>query len=317
RQLLDYAGHTQVVSERMDANALIKGIDALIEAGVTRKTDLSFDLSDATLTVNGDADQLKQVILNLITNASDASATSISLRTDQRRLECSDLRRARVGQDLEPGEYACIRISDDGQGIAESDLVRVFDPFFTTRFTGRGLGLSAVAGIVRAHSGAVFIDSNPGEGTEVLVALPISEEGMVASAVAPVALKPGRPHVLLVDDDATTRRSVRRLLELDDVLITEASNGDEALEKAHASTEGFDVVLLDLTMPKRGGVETFPDLAKTLPEARIVIMSGYDSNADGVGQILDHPSFGGFLAKPYTLAMLREAVTGEILQEEA
>lgn len=117
-----------------------------------------------------------------------------------------------------------------------------------------------------------------------------------------------RPHVLLVDDDATARRSVRRLLELDDVEITEAADGDEALERALEQRDCINVVLLDITMPRRNGLEAFPELALTLPQARIVLMSGYELENVHFALIKAHPSFGGFLTKPYTRGMLREAV---------
>ncbi len=316
RQLLDYSGQTQVASKDLDANILLRELDPLVEAAVTGNAELEVQLASEALTVTGDAERLKQVVINLVSNASEAKGTSISLRTRRQHFSRLELSRAHLGQDLPAGDYCVIRVEDDGQGIPDTAQARVFDPFFSTRFTGRGLGLSAVVGIVRAHRGAIFLESKEGSGTRVTVALPLRPR-VRAEREAPRAQpsdtsSPSRPTVLLVDDDPTTRRSVRRLLELDSLTITEASNGDEALERA--AEHPYDVILLDLTMPRRGGVETFPDLAATLPKARIVLMSGYDSSADGVDSIVDHPSFGGFLAKPYTLEMLREAVSGQVLE---
>lgn len=315
RQLLDYSGQRPVASTDLDANALLRDLAPLIEAAVQGNAELKVELAAQPLTVMGDPERLEQVVINLVSNAAEAQSNAIRLRTETRHFGREELSRAHLGQDLSAGDYCVLVVEDDGQGIPTLDRTRVFDPFFTTRFTGRGLGLSAVVGIIRAHRGAIFLDSAEGSGTRVSVALPlrpvIETRPAVPRTPAPRATVDVRPQILLVDDDPTTRRSVRRLLELDSLEITEASNGDEAL--ARAAEQPFDVVLLDLTMPRRGGVETFPDLAATLPDARIVLMSGYDSSAEGVDSILDHPSFGGFLAKPYTLAMLREAVGGQVL----
>lgn len=311
RQLLAYAGQGHVASNWVDPNAIIRGLDALIDSAA-KHARLVLEIDERPIQVQSDGDQLGQVLLNLISNAADANARVITVRTEVRELGPQTLRKAAVGQNLVPGTFHLLTVRDDGEGIAEEDLTRIFDPFFSTRFTGRGLGLSAVAGIVGAHGGAVFVESTIGLGAEFTVAFPTAPPEPLIAAVPAVTDAPiNRPHVLLVDDDLTARRSVRRLLELDNVLITEASDGEEALEVAGSRGDVFDLVLLDLTMPRRGGVETFPDLAETLPRARIVIMSGYDAQADAVGALTDHPRFGGFLAKPYTLSSLRQVVSGE------
>ncbi|MEO0812724.1 MAG: ATP-binding protein, partial [Myxococcota bacterium] len=308
RQLLDYAGQTRVNTHTLDANAVLRELDPLIEAAVTGNTELHVELEPGELRVTGDAERLKQVAINLVSNASEAHASEIRLTTERKRLEAACLARAHLGAHLPAGEYCCIRVHDNGEGIPQRDRSRVFDPFFTTRFTGRGLGLSAVAGVVRAHHGAIFLESTLGVGTSISIALPLADAVRAHQERKDSAPLASGFRILLVDDDDATRRSVRRLLELDRLAVTEAADGYQAVERAKEQV--YDVVLLDLTMPRRGGLETFPELATLLPNARIVLMSGYDASAEGVGDIQSHPSFGGFLPKPYTLEMLREAVSG-------
>lgn len=309
RQLLGYAGQGKLVPEAIVVDELIKDLDVLLDAGISKKTKITYEFDKERVRVHSDLGQMRQVIVNLVTNASDAGAKRVTVATRCCHLGRNRLEKAAIGSELKPGRYACITVTDDGEGIDANDLRRVFDPFFTTRFIGRGLGLSAVAGIVRSHNGAVFLRSTRGEGTEITIALEALPRERVPSLDAPTIDPPNeRPHVLLVDDDVRARRSVRRLLELEDISITEAEDGEEAVAVAREQGARFDVVLLDLTMPRRGGIDAFPELAENMPQARIVLMSGYDASADGVSRIVEHPNFGGFLTKPYTLAMLREAV---------
>jgi PAS domain S-box-containing protein len=175
RQLLAYSGRAHVEREPVDLNALIGEMSGLLGVSHGRNVRMELDLDPGTPPVDGDRVQLQQVVMNLITNASEAVPSAggrVALATRPCRLQAEDLERLLPGQEMDPGPHALVTVSDNGTGIASDVLPRIFDPFFTTKASGRGLGLSAIRGIVRSHRGGIAIQSAPGQGTTFRVYLP-------------------------------------------------------------------------------------------------------------------------------------------------
>ncbi len=311
RQMLAYSGKGRFVIEPIDLNDVINEMSHLLEASLSKSAVVRFDLAGNLPLITGDATQIRQIIMNLMTNASDAIGDHngvITLRTHATECDRFDLSQGYVGEELPEGTYVCIEVEDSGAGMDEETVSRIFDPFFTTKFTGRGLGLAAVLGIVRAHKGTISVESSPGAGTTFRVLVPISTDEDAVAAVQEAA-KESRSAwnaeagtVLLVDDEPTVRRVTQKMLERAGFDVVTASDGLKALEAYRKHAENIVCVLLDLTMPNMGGEETFRELRKLNPDLRIILSSGYgekEITSRFVGEGL-----AGFIQKPYLAAKL-------------
>ena len=256
--------------------------------------------------IAADAAQVRQVVMNLITNAAEAigeEAGAITLTTGIVDADRTMLAEAYFDDDLPEGRYVFLRVSDTGRGMDSDVRSRLFDPFFSTKFTGRGLGLAAVLGIVRAYQGAIRIDSNVGRGTAFEVLLPCGAQLAPAAAPArdeaPESLAAWRADgtALVVDDEQAVRAMAARMLSDVGFNVLTACNGREAVEVFAEHAEGIVVVLLDLTMPEMGGEEAFAALRTIRPDVPVLLCSGYteeDAAARFAGKGLS-----GFLHKPF------------------
>ncbi len=320
RQMLSYAGKSRFSLENHDLNALVHDTTHLFKTSIAKNAALEFSLSPAPLLVEIDASQIRQVIMNLVINASDAIGTSpghIRVRSALKAITAEQMRDARIGQERPPGDYVTLEVEDDGCGMSAETITRIFDPFFTTKFTGRGLGLAAVLGIVRAHRGAFFVRSTLGKGTTFTLALPPSVAAASSTSVKPVALtftpiEKAEGTILIVDDEPQVRKIAASILEKQGYVTALASDGYEALALALAHGMRFKAVLLDLTMPGLDGPATLRELralSKTVP---VLIMSGY-SETDARKHIIAAPLV-GFIPKPFNaddLLMKIKALTAE------
>jgi PAS domain S-box-containing protein len=309
RQLLAYSGKGKFVVEAVDVSALVREMGRLLSAAVSKKAHVATELRDDLPTLRADATQLRQVVMNLITNASDAlgdAPGTITVRTRRMYASRAWLSGAQVGMDAVEGDYLVLEVADTGNGMNADAMQRLFDPFYSTKGPGRGLGLAAVLGIVRGHHGAVRITSLPDSGTTVTVLLPL-DAAESTSAPLPVVPVGGRGTVLVVDDDDAALRVATRILERDGYEVVIANHGRAALEVYAERGPMTDLVLLDLTMPELSGWETLHELRQLDPEAVVLLMSGYaqESGASTAGAA-------GFMAKPYSASELREVVSGLI-----
>ncbi len=318
-QMLAYAGKGTASVRPLDLNKLIGEMEDLLSRSVSKKSRLSFSLVEGLPSVEADAAQLRQIVLNLVTNASEAIGQAPGkIRVVTRRSTLS-AERAQALSGLEPvtaGEVVVLEVSDDGPGIAPEVLARIFEPFFTTKFTGRGLGLAAVQGIVRSAHGAVEVDGQPGQGSTFRIFLPARP----AASVAPTAPEcvtsaaecwQGQGVVLLVDDESAVRDVARTMLQRFGLSVLIARDGAEAVELMRARSAEIDCVLLDLLMPTMDGEETLAELRRIQPDVPVVLSSGYDEDAaSGRFSSLD---LAGFIQKPYTLRELQD-VMREILE---
>jgi len=306
-QMLAYSGRGRFVIKSVCLNELLGEMAQLLQASISKKAVLEYELARPLRSVRADVAQLKQVIMNLITNASDAvdaRGGRIVVRTGQRTIPKQRPLPLYDGTDLSPGAYVFLSVSDDGAGMSEETLGRLFEPFYSTKFTGRGLGLSAVQGIVRGHQGGIIVDSQVGVGTSITVFLPSSDqvpERVPSSQAAPPDYA-GRGLVLLVDDDERVRKVTELLLREVGFDVVTAETGDQALRLFASEPSRFRLVLLDLTMPDLSGDQVFERVRGLRPDIPVLVSSGYDEQ-DTMAR------FGGgaveFLPKPYRFEVLQ------------
>ncbi|MDX2192947.1 MAG: response regulator [Gemmatimonadales bacterium] len=314
RQLLVYAGQADVVIEEVHLSRLVREMGELLEAARSKQAELRFALAERLPGVRADAAQLRQVVMNLLTNASDAVHAAgggvIDVSTASVFADRALLGRAVLSDDLTEGSYVELRVADSGVGMSRETMARIFDPFFTTKARGRGLGLAATLGIVRAHRGAVLLESAPGSGTTFTILLP------AASTTAPAATGDGPTlpsvptldgRVLLVDDEPSVLHTAQRLLAHAGAKVTTAVDGETALRLVEAGPEAFDLVILDLSMPGKDGREVLKELRLLAPLLPVVLSSGY---APDRGDLEWLDGVTDFLQKPYTAQDLIETVRG-------
>ncbi len=314
RQMLAYAGKGQVVVQPVDLSHLVEEMANLLASAVSKSARLEYAFARELPRVEADATQLRQVVMNLITNASEAigaSGGTIRVETGVMRADRGYLTETHLGAGLPDGEYVYVEVKDDGHGMHAATLARIFDPFFTTKFTGRGLGLAAVLGIVRTHHGAIKVASASGKGTTIRVLLPVADGTAedAPPAEAEQADAPGRGGtILVVDDEETVRAVARRMLERAGFTVRVAAGGQDALHQFRLDPAAFDAVLLDMTMPDLGGAQVFEEMRRIRADVRVLLSSGFTPE-EMLGQV---PGAGpaGFVQKPYRPADLVAAVRG-------
>jgi len=306
-QMLAYSGKGRFVVQPLDLSALVDEMAHLLEASISKKASLRRELERSLPPVEVDATQIRQLVMNLITNASDAlgeGAGSIVLRTrpvPDPAGETGD----RVDAELARRGAVALEVEDTGCGMDAETRSRVFDPFFTTKFTGRGLGLAAALGIVRGHRGRIDVESLPGKGTRFRILLPVSVQGVrpaLAQAAAPLSGERGRGRVLVVDDEHMVRSMASRTLRESGFEVLCAADGHEALGLLDDGGGVPEAVLLDLTMPRMGGEETLRELRRRAPEVPVVLTSGYSESE--IATRFEGVRLEGFLHKPFRPAEL-------------
>jgi PAS domain S-box-containing protein len=315
-QMLTYAGEESLHVEVLNLSRLVQEMAQLLETAASRESVLVYDLASALPPIEGDAARVSQIVMNLITNASEAleGEGRITLRTGVEELEAPALARMILGSELPAGRYVFVEVADTGCGMDAETRARIFDPFFTTKFTGRGLGLAAVLGIVRAHQGAIDLESEPGRGTRFRVYFPVAASRILAHPTPP-ARAPERWRasgtLLVIDDEEGVRDLARDTLERAGFRVYCARDGREALEIFERHVDEIRLVLLDRTMPTTSGEETFEGIRRLRPRARVILVSGYSRRRASErfrGKGLD-----GFLEKPFLPATLLERVR-EVLE---
>ncbi len=316
RQLLAYAGRGRLTLEDVDISAVMRGIEDLMRFSVPKKVDLRFALGDDLPAIRADRSQIQQIAMNLVINGAEAIGNKAGLLTLSTGLRQLDAAEAGVMQAMtqsvekpSPGAYVYLEVTDSGSGMDIATKARIFDPFFSTKFLGRGLGLSAVSGIVRSYGGFIEVDSEPGKGSVFRINLPAT--GRPACEAEPQKLQPevdarSSGTVLVVDDDAGVRRFVTDALRHYGYKVLQASDGKSALSVFEKNADRISAVFLDLVMPVLGGDEIIAQLYRRRPDVRIVLTSGYD--VERAERLVGKERFAAFLQKPYTAARLAEAV---------
>ena len=316
RQMLAYSGKGRFVIENIRLGELIGDMVSLLKASISKKATLNLNLKASPMPLRGDPSQIRQVVMNLVTNASEALGEHSGLITlSAGVMECSrdDLGDACLDEPLAEGLYVWLKIADTGCGMDPETQRRIFEPFFTTKFTGRGLGLSAVLGIVRGHKGALKVESAPGQGTTFTVFFPVAREEKSPMGHGGVAIPDhwqGAGTILLVDDEESVRIMGVRMLERLGFQVLTAVDGHETLEVYRARRDKIVLVLLDLTMPDLDGDEIFRELRQIDAKARVVLSSGFTQSE--IAPRFAGRGLSGFLQKPYTLYELAQCLHGAL-----
>lgn len=313
RQMLAYSGRGRFVIENIDLQKTIEEMAHMLEISISKKAVLKFDFADNLPPIEADATQIRQLIMNLITNASEAIGDRsgvISISAGAMRCNRTYLRDTFLGESLKEGMYLYIEVADTGCGMDKKTVELMFEPFFTTKFTGRGLGMAAVLGIMRGHKGAIKIYSELGKGTTIKLLFPaldsIKALPKLSEADKSIAKEDsiGRGTVLLVDDEEAILAIVGEMLELFGFKVITASNGREAVEIYKQRKDEISCVLLDLTMPHMDGEEAFRELRQINKNVRVIISSGF--NQQEVTQRFLGKGLAGFIEKPYQMKALKK-----------
>lgn len=321
RQMLAYSGKGRYVVGRVNINDLVHQNDGFIRAAIPRTVTLEMDLTSLSTVIEADADQVKQVIMNILTNAAEAIGEhpgTITLRTSVQYCDGKYLRRSRIYEKPPAGRFVTVEVSDTGSGMDEQALTRLFEPFYSTKFTGRGLGMSAVLGIMSTHNGAIFVESTPGKGSAIRVLFPACEvehfrvDHDSGRATDPAGQDARTGLVLIVDDERDIREVCSVFVEHLGFGAITASDGLEAIELFRKHGSEIVCVLLDLTMPRLDGVGTYQEMAGISKDIPVILSSGF-SELD-ISRRFSTMGLAGFIQKPYTLHELKDKITN-VLRE--
>lgn len=320
RQMLDYSGKGAFEINEVNLSELVEDNVEMYRTTVPKNIRLNIDRSEDDIFIKADSSQIQQVIMNLIINASEALARdhgAIDIATGAKYCDESILSGSLLPEKLNPQEMAFIRVSDDGAGMELETVDRIFDPFFSTKFVGRGLGMSVVHGVVRGHHGAVTIESQPDSGTIITVYLPLfchrspahagsGDAQICTPSTEGACAETTNFSVMVVDDEPEVLNLVVKQLEYLGCQTLSAANGKEALE-VFSKNNDVDLVILDLLMPQMGGVETFHRLMELNPELKIVVCSGYKEEHTREEFKTEWKPV-AFLEKPYRYSALKDLI---------
>ena len=317
RQLLAYSGKGRFVVQSVDLSTLLQEISQMLKVVISKKAALELDLAAGLPPIMADRTQVQQVAMNLLTNASEALGDSPGLiRVCTSAEVCSKERLAQAysAPDLTPGTYVVLEVSDNGCGMTPEVRDKLFEPFFTTKAHGRGLGMSAILGIMRAHKGAIRVYSEPKQGTAFKMLFPATSQpprdGAPGAAPSPWR---GAGLALVVDDEPSVRGVAQRMLQKLGFETVAASDGAEALEVFKVRRDEIRVVLLDMMMPVMSGRETLSAIRAIAPDMPIVMSSGFNEQ-EAITRLAAR-GMTCFLQKPYQIAdlelALRDVVKGD------
>ena len=327
RQMLAYSGKGNFVIENMDMTVVVDDMAHLLRTSISRTIALNLNLERSLPLIKGDVAQMQQIVMNLITNAADAIGEEhgvITLATGWVMCDGDCLSRnlavpASPEEAPQPGSYVFVEVRDTGCGMDEETKARLFEPFYTTKFTGRGLGMAAVLGIVRGHKGVIMVDSGLGKGSVFRVLFPALEQSgravapQVAAPASEVVSAPYRSTVLIVDDEEVVRNLTSAQLSRMGLTVLEAANGREGVKVFRMHADEIGCVFLDLMMPHMRGQDCYRALRDIRDDVKVVVMSGY-AEETAVGYFPEERP-PAFLQKPFDMATLKEVV-GWVLGEQ-
>jgi PAS domain S-box-containing protein len=315
RQMMAYAGKAEIKKAKVNLWTLVDEMLAMMKATLPQNAEIKPDLSADNPYVIGDVSQIRQIVMNLIINASEAIGTE---RGEVRVLLANETVTTYQpvkdynGKVIPAGEYVCLEVTDNGCGMDEETKWRVFEPFFTTKFSGRGLGMSATLGIINSHNGALQLFSQLGQGTTFKMYLPASsraEDGNADSTV-PSAKWQGSGTVLLVEDEDQVRDIAKTYLETFGFTVLEAVNGKEALELYKTNAAEINLVVTDIGMPVMDGYELCAKLKSLNQKLPIIISSGFGDT--DVTSRIESGNIAGIISKPYTPNQIMDVLKGVV-----
>jgi len=309
-QMLDYAGMKPVSHKPVCMNDIIRDIRSLLTTSIPKSVTLSVEFHQLGIKIMGDSSQLRQVVMNLVLNAAESISNVgiVKVFTEVVFMDRKEFDNNLLEEKPFTGEFLLLRVEDTGSGIDQETLTRIFDPFYTTKKTGRGLGLAAVLGIIRGHAGAIMVDSNVGKGTEFRVYFPkFTGEIALSKTAEPVKLQESLrgKKILLVDDDEIVRETVSSILTALDFKPVVVPGGAEAFEYLRNNTHP-DLMMLDLTMPGMNGDIVFKQLRSEGMTFPVLIVSGY--SAERISSLFPDNKPDDFLQKPFTPKALKSVL---------
>ncbi len=311
KQMLAYSGKGKFSLEPINLNHLIQDTVPMLTISISKNVVLKFNYSDGPGFLEGDPSQIRQILMNLIINASEAiekrsgviAVTTGTMYCDQEYIDSTGFQ-AQVSLDerISEGMYVFLEISDTGLGMAKATMERLFEPFFTTKYTGRGLGLSAVLGIVRGHKGMIKIYSEPEKGTSFKVLFPLYGGTQASDSLADKSIEPengwqGTGTFLIADDEESVRTVGKHMLQKLGYEVITADDGQIAVQLFEAHADKIICVLLDLTMPHKDGAQVFREIRQINPDIKVILSSGYNEQ-DATQQFVGK-GLAGFIQKPY------------------
>jgi PAS domain S-box-containing protein len=307
-QMLAYSGRGHFEIRSISLNEIVCNMKHLLGASISKKAQVDYQLAEELPPVRADVAQMHQLVMNLITNASEAleeRAGAIRVRTGVEQL-AGPVPDLYGPTPLAAGHYVFLEVTDDGCGMDAETKARLFEPFFTTKFTGRGLGLSAVQGIMRGHAGGITLRTAVGAGTAIRVLLPRSDQPISEpppSEREPVREWPTGSLAMLVDDNARVREVTKMLLNSIGFEVLSVGSGREAIRKFEECCAEIRVVLLDAMMPDLSGEQVLRELRKRRADLPVIICSGYSEQE--IGRHFSSTELVSFLQKPYPLELLQ------------
>ncbi len=306
-KMLTYAGRAPTQRRSVDINNLVEDVLAIVGKAVSKSVTLESELDPQSPRVDGDPAQLQQVVMNFVTNAVESLTNSdgvVSVKTSLRDVD--SIKGQPIGCEFRPGRYATLTVSDTGTGIAAGEEAKIFEPFYTTKASGRGLGLSAVVGIINNHDGSLFVDTTPGNGTTFKVLLPSGKLDRAEMPDATVTVASRRRHgkVLIADDEEFIGKLVARALEPLDLVSDKVDDGREALDRILANRDAYHLLVLDVSMPGLDGDEIFSRVRDAGIETPVLFISGHGAH-DLESRVGDAENV-RILAKPFRIETLRE-----------
>jgi len=313
KQLLAYSGNGQFVVQSINLTQLVEEMTDLLKTSISKKAIVSFNFADNLPAIEADVTEIRQVIMNLIINASESlekGKGELKIATGLINAEKEHLSKLILGEDLDPGSYVFYMVQDTGCGMDENSLKKIFDPYYSNKIAGRGLGLASVLGIVRGHKGAIDVQSTPGKGTTFKVLFQVSKNEYedVVEDISQREIPEKNGTVLVVEDEETVRNMAAHMLEELGYKVVIANHGLHGVELLQKYLDKINLVLLDLTMPEMGGAESLYELCKIKKDLKVILTSGYGESQ--YSEILNDDHIVGFLQKPYNFNKLIDVISG-------
>jgi PAS domain S-box-containing protein len=295
-QLLAFSRKQMLEPERMSLNKVVEGMETMLRRLLSEDIKLCVDLAPEMGHVKADPGQIGQVIVNLVVNARDAMPQGgrLDIRTRHVSLDADDVEML----DLTPGRYVTLIVQDTGTGIAEDVLPHIFDPFYTTKAHGTGLGLATVYGIVTQSGGDVVVETQEGAGSTFIIYLPSVDAPAITEISEAARPETGSETILLVEDEDVIRALARRILSRNGYHVLEASDAAAALERYAENDGRIDLLLTDVVMPEMDGAQLAEHLRHQHPDLPVLFMSGYTD--DVLSQRGLHEENEELLSKPFT-----------------
>ena len=331
RMMLVYSGHSAISPHPQSLSEAVRDVSGVVDAMIPSNVTIDYRLNGENAEAELDKGQIQQVIVQLVQNAMEAIGTQpgdIRVSTGCRMMADEDFQGASFGADRRGGLYAYMEVEDTGCGMDEASRRHMFEPFFSTKFTGRGLGLATVLGITRAHGGAITVHSRPNVGTTITVYFPAThkepaahkacDEAVVIAAANTITSAPRgfpgldgkRGTILIVDDEEHIRRLMQTVMERAGYVVLEAEDGVAGLAMFHKNEQAVSMVILDLKMPHMDGYEVMRELHRSRPELPVILFTGYDESE--MGGRFAPGEVAAFIQKPCDVDKILRTV-GEIL----